>query len=228
MGRSLVVAALALVGLLCAAGMGYARLRRLARLGRRAGDEAQQVPQELTPGPREARARLRTPGPVETTHDHDTHRRTAASDDDRRRPRRPHGSGEQRPRRRRPRRRRLELLFELRERGPARVGLGLAVVVRLVVQVLAADRAEAGAVGLAEDLVRQLERDRVARPGREVELVVLEVDRAQLLVVARARRPGTRAPRRARRARRPRGSGSTGRAAARRSAARRPSRSRRA
>src|SRR4029079_2085205 len=37
-----------------------------------------------------------------------------------------------------------------------------------------------------ENLVRQLERDRVARPGREVELVVLEVDRAQLLVVSGA------------------------------------------
>src|SRR6185503_15498946 len=95
-----------------------------------------------------------------------------------------------RPRRwRRPRRgRRLELLFELGQGGPARVRLGLAVLVRLVVEVLAADRAEAGAVGPAEDLVRQLERDRVARPGREVELVVLDVDRPQLLVVARARR----------------------------------------
>ena len=56
-------------------------------------------------------------------------------------------------------------------------------VVRLVVQVLAADRAETGAVGAAEDLVRQLERERVARPGGEVELVVLDVGRPQLFVL---------------------------------------------
>src|SRR6185503_18159147 len=69
----------------------------------------------------------------------------------------------------------LELLFEVGERRPAGVWLGLVVVVRLVVQVLAADRAEAGTRGPAEDLVRQLERDRVARPGGKVELVVGEV-----------------------------------------------------
>ena len=42
---------------------------------------------------------------------------------------------------------RLQPVFELGQRRPARVGLRLAVVVRLVVQVLAADRAETGAVG---------------------------------------------------------------------------------
>ena len=47
--------------------------------------------------------------------------------------------------------------------------------VRLGVEVLAADGTEPGAVGAAEDLVGQRERDRVARPGREVEPVVLEV-----------------------------------------------------
>ena len=59
----------------------------------------------------------------------------------------------------------------------------LLVRVRLVVQVLAADGAEAGAVGPAEDLVGQRERDRVARPGRDVELVADDVRRRQLLVV---------------------------------------------
>ncbi len=58
----------------------------------------------------------------------------------------------------------------------------------LRVQVAAADRAEAGAVGSAEDLVRKREGDRVARPGGEVEPVVHEVRRPELLVAVRARR----------------------------------------
>src|SRR6266550_2867660 len=79
------------------------------------------------------------------------------------------------------RRRRLEPLFEALERRPARVGLGLVVLVRLGVQVLAADRAEAGAIEVAKDLVRQRERQRIACPAREVELVVVEVGRAHLV-----------------------------------------------
>src|SRR4029077_2076008 len=52
-----------------------------------------------------------------------------------------------------------------------------------VVQVLAADRAEARAVGAAEDLLRQLEHDRVSGPRREVELLVGDVGAAQLVIV---------------------------------------------
>src|SRR6266542_6683631 len=83
-----------------------------------------------------------------------------------------------RPPRRAPRRgardhpqpaRRLEAVLELGERRPARVGLRLFVLVRLRVQVLAADRTEAGAIRFAEDLVRELECERVAGPAREVE-----------------------------------------------------------
>ena len=123
MGRSLVVAVLALVGLLCAAGMGYAAyvvsrdsvavpVTKLQRA----------VPKELTPA-RVSRACERRSRPVEHDDDTVTHRRRRPSTT-----RRPwaaqgnSGHGE-----RRPRRRRLELLFELRERGPARVRLGLAV-----------------------------------------------------------------------------------------------------
>jgi len=55
--------------------------------------------------------------------------------------------------------------------------------VRLVVQVLAADLAEPGAVGAAEDLVGQCERDRIAGPGRDGEHVALDVLGRHLLVV---------------------------------------------
>src|SRR5439155_16785235 len=79
----------------------------------------------------------------------------------------------------------LKTVSKFRQGRPARVGLRLAVVVGLATQVLAANRAEAGAVVPAEDLVGQLERERVARPGGEVELVVLEVRRGQLFVVGR-------------------------------------------
>jgi hypothetical protein len=46
---------------------------------------------------------------------------------------------------------------------------------RLRVEVLAADRAETGTVGTAEDLVRQRERDGIVRPGGQVEAIVVEV-----------------------------------------------------
>ena len=81
---------------------------------------------------------------------------------------------------------------QLVERGPARIRGELVVRVRLLVQILAAHRAQAGAVGAVQDLLRQLERERVARPGREVERVVRDVRRLELLVAARVRRPGTR------------------------------------
>ena len=64
---------------------------------------------------------------------------------------------------------------QLAELLPARVEALLHVLVRLGVEVLAADRAEPGAVGAAEDLIGQRERDCVASPGGEVQPVVLEV-----------------------------------------------------
>ena len=79
------------------------------------------------------------------------------------------------------------------ERGPARVGGRLLVRVRLVVQVLAALGAEAGAVGAAEDLVRQRERDRVARPLRDVEHSSRRCT-ASSSPRPRASPPGTRGP----------------------------------
>src|SRR5438105_1716569 len=60
------------------------------------------------------------------------------------------------------------------EGRPAGVPHDLVVRVRLHVQILAALRAEARAVGSAEDLVRQRERNRVARPGREVDGLVAD------------------------------------------------------
>ena len=79
----------------------------------------------------------------------------------------------------------LELFLQRFERGPARVGGELLVRMRLLVQVLAADRAEARAVGAVQDLLRQLERERVARPGGEVERVIRDVRRFELLVARR-------------------------------------------
>src|SRR6266511_3497835 len=81
----------------------------------------------------------------------------------------------------------LEPVLQLRERGAARIELLVVVRMGRVVQIAAADGAQPGAVGPAEDLFRKLEDERVARPAREVELVVLEIWRAQLLRV-RARR----------------------------------------
>ncbi len=57
------------------------------------------------------------------------------------------------------------------------VGLGIG-----VVEGLAADRAEAGAVGPAERLGGQRQDDRVVRPALEVELALVDVGAAQLLV----------------------------------------------
>ena len=53
--------------------------------------------------------------------------------------------------------------------------------VRIDVQIAAAHRAEPRAVDAAQDLARQLEHERVAGPGREVELVVGDVRRPQLV-----------------------------------------------
>jgi len=54
--------------------------------------------------------------------------------------------------------------------------------VRLLVQILAAHRAQARAIGAVQDLLRQLERERVARPRREIEGIVRDVRRLKLLV----------------------------------------------
>ena len=59
--------------------------------------------------------------------------------------------------------------------------------VRFGVEILAADGTEPGAVVAAEDLVGQRQGDRVARPGGQVELVVVEVLGA-LVVRLRLRR----------------------------------------
>src|SRR3954451_4895721 len=82
----------------------------------------------------------------------------------------------------------LELVAKRCERGPARVGAVDVVLVGLDVQVAAADRAETGAVWRAEDLLREREHERVARPGAEVEALVREVRRLQLLVALRVGR----------------------------------------
>src|SRR2546430_7665481 len=82
----------------------------------------------------------------------------------------------------------LQAVAELGQPAPARVGELLLVPVRLVVQVAAADRAEAGAVGAAKDLVRERERGRVTRPARQVEAIVGDVLGGQLLGVAGTRR----------------------------------------
>ena len=82
------------------------------------------------------------------------------------------------------------------------------------VQVAAAGRAEPGAVVAAEDLVRQRERDGVARPGGEVEATVREVRRRQLVRLAGARRLILPPADVQARCRPPRGSARTGRRAA--------------
>ena len=53
--------------------------------------------------------------------------------------------------------------------------------VRLVVQVLAADGAKAGALRPAKDLVGKCERDRVTGPRAQVQLVVRQVRSAELV-----------------------------------------------
>ena len=82
----------------------------------------------------------------------------------------------------------LQPVAEALERRPARIAGDILVRVRLDVQVLAADRAETGAVGVVEDLIRQRERDRVASPGRQLELIVDHVLAPKLLVALRGRR----------------------------------------
>ena len=112
---------------------------------------------------------------------------------------------------------RLAVELELAQLGPARVGLAL-VLVRLGVEVLAALRAQAGAVVAADDLGRQRERERVARParaGRAPRRVDVRASRARRR--RRAGRPRARRPSKRRRASR-RGSACTARRAARRSA----------
>jgi len=76
----------------------------------------------------------------------------------------------------------LQPVPQLFERAPPRIGLEIRMLVRLVVQVLAADRAEARTVGAAEDLLRQRERDRIPRPRPDLELLVDDVLRAEALV----------------------------------------------
>ncbi len=81
----------------------------------------------------------------------------------------------------------LQPLAQPFERSPARIDDLVHVLVRLEVQVPAANRAEAGAVGVVEDLIRQRQRDRVARPGRELEVIVDDVLALELVVPARCR-----------------------------------------
>ena len=74
------------------------------------------------------------------------------------------------------------------ERRPARVDRLVVVLVRLHVQVLAADGAEPCAVGSAEELVGHLERELVASPGADVEVPLDDVLRPQLVVPGRVGR----------------------------------------
>jgi hypothetical protein len=59
--------------------------------------------------------------------------------------------------------------------------------VRLDVEVLAAHRAEPRTVGSAEDLIRELECDRVARPGADIQMIANDVVGVELV---RGRRVG--------------------------------------
>src|SRR3954452_8462343 len=70
--------------------------------------------------------------------------------------------------------------------GPARVGGAVVVVLRAGrVEVLAALRAEAGALRRAQHLDRQRERVGVVRPRAEVELLVVHIRARELLAAAR-------------------------------------------
>src|SRR5262245_31781255 len=60
-----------------------------------------------------------------------------------------------------------QAVFEPLERGPTRVLRLVLVLMRVLVQILAANRAQPGAVRAVKDLLRELARDRVARPVRE-------------------------------------------------------------
>src|SRR5437764_14344051 len=81
----------------------------------------------------------------------------------------------------------LEPVLQLREGGPAGVELLVLVDVRIDVQVAPADGAEARAVGTAEDLVRELEDERVSRPVGEIELILREIRRPELVGVGTRR-----------------------------------------
>ena len=100
------------------------------------------------------------------------------------------------------------------EGRPPRVDRLVGVLVRLDVQVLPAERAKAGAVGAAQDLVGEPERHLVPRPRTDVELAVGDV------LAAPAPRPRRRrSPRTPGRRRRPRGSPARGSACTARRAA---------
>jgi hypothetical protein len=74
-----------------------------------------------------------------------------------------------------------ELISQLLEGRPARIEPLFGVLVRFHVEILAADRAETGALGPAENLLRQLVGDRFARPDAQVELVVGDVIGSKLV-----------------------------------------------
>ena len=94
MGRGLIVATLAVVGLLCAAGMGYAAYVVSRGSVAVPVTRLEQAPQDLTPSRVRAKAK---PKPARHVDDHDDANRRAASpasaDHDRRRPRRCRGGG---------------------------------------------------------------------------------------------------------------------------------------
>lgn len=81
----------------------------------------------------------------------------------------------------------LEVVLELSQRGPSWIRLAARVLVGLDVQVFPADRAQAGAVGAAENLLGNLERDRVPRPGSDLKLILGDVVRTQLVPRSRIR-----------------------------------------
>src|SRR5918995_3172048 len=84
-------------------------------------------------------------------------------------------------------RQRTSVLVELQlpQRSPALVRLTLVLVAGLVVEVRAAQRAQPAAVFAAQDLHRQRQHERVARPGAEVEHALAQVGRAEGLSPAR-------------------------------------------
>ena len=78
--------------------------------------------------------------------------------------------------------------FDLRELGPASVGLGgVGVLGPGAVEVGAANRAQTGAVLAAEDRAWEIERQRVARPAGKVEQARLDIGRVELLAGVRLR-----------------------------------------
>lgn len=69
----------------------------------------------------------------------------------------------------------LQRVAQLFERRPSRIELEVGMLVRLHVQVFPTHGAETGALGRAEDLLRQRESDRVAHPRADIEGVVRDV-----------------------------------------------------